>query len=213
MAKESIASNPEKVKPAFEPSVERRAEYERTYYRLMFRAKDRVYVRGEHERHHIKPKSLGGTNEIENLVCLTFKEHFLAHWLLFKFTFGEDRRKMACAFHMMLRYCTNHSGRKLRSWQYSQARKARSFFSVGNTYAKGNPSNTGKIFTAERRERIRLKALNRVNRFKSVRCLNDGREFKSGAEAARFYGVHQTMVSSVCLGKRNHTHGYKFEFI
>lgn len=35
-----------------------------------------------HERHHIKPKCMGGTNEEENLIDLFAKEHFEAHRLL-----------------------------------------------------------------------------------------------------------------------------------
>lgn len=39
---------------------------------------------GYTERHHIIPKSLGGSNEISNLVDLTAREHFIAHLLLSK---------------------------------------------------------------------------------------------------------------------------------
>jgi hypothetical protein len=35
-----------------------------------------------YENHHILPKSLGGNNSKENVVALTPKEHFLAHYLL-----------------------------------------------------------------------------------------------------------------------------------
>lgn len=35
-----------------------------------------------HERHHIKPKCLGGTNDKDNLIDLFAKEHFIAHKLL-----------------------------------------------------------------------------------------------------------------------------------
>lgn len=34
--------------------------------------------------HHILPRSLGGLDTEENLVLLTFREHFLAHYLLYK---------------------------------------------------------------------------------------------------------------------------------
>lgn len=36
------------------------------------------------EKHHIIPRSLGGTNDKSNIVCLTPKEHFIAHRLLAK---------------------------------------------------------------------------------------------------------------------------------
>lgn len=35
-----------------------------------------------HERHHIRPKCIGGTNDEENLIDLFAKEHFIAHKLL-----------------------------------------------------------------------------------------------------------------------------------
>lgn len=35
-----------------------------------------------YELHHILPKSMGGTNEKENLILLTLQEHVLAHYLL-----------------------------------------------------------------------------------------------------------------------------------
>lgn len=36
------------------------------------------------EKHHITPRCLGGDNTINNLVCLTAKEHYVAHLLLAK---------------------------------------------------------------------------------------------------------------------------------
>lgn len=35
-----------------------------------------------HERHHIVPKCMGGTNDEENLIDLFAREHFEAHRLL-----------------------------------------------------------------------------------------------------------------------------------
>lgn len=39
---------------------------------------------GYKERHHIIPRSLGGTDAPENLVYLTAREHFICHYLLAK---------------------------------------------------------------------------------------------------------------------------------
>lgn len=47
-----------------------------------------------YEVHHILPRSIGGGDEESNLVKLTYKEHYLAHKLLFKFTEGTCKRKM-----------------------------------------------------------------------------------------------------------------------
>lgn len=54
-----------------------------------------------YEEHHILPKSLGGLDSVENLVLLTPREHFLAHYLLTKFTEGQNRYRMLIAFGYM----------------------------------------------------------------------------------------------------------------
>ena len=49
------------------------------------------------ETHHILPKSMGGTNDKENLVNLTAKAHYIAHHLLWKI---YRNKEMAYAFWM-----------------------------------------------------------------------------------------------------------------
>lgn len=53
---------------------------------------------GYTEKHHILPKSMGGSNEEENLVKLTAREHYIAHLLLHKI---HKRRETAYALWMM----------------------------------------------------------------------------------------------------------------
>jgi hypothetical protein len=53
------------------------------------------------EKHHIIPKSLGGSDDVTNIVKLTAKEHYIAHLLLTKITAGEFKKKMVNAFFMM----------------------------------------------------------------------------------------------------------------
>lgn len=63
-------------------------DYKNIYYKIVERAKqedDNGHRQlGYYEKHHIQPKSLGGTNNKANLVKLTAREHFLCHWLLVK---------------------------------------------------------------------------------------------------------------------------------
>ena len=47
-----------------------------------------------YERHHIVPRSLGGSEDPENLVFLTAREHFIAHWFLWRI---HSNREMAYA--------------------------------------------------------------------------------------------------------------------
>ena len=55
-------------------------KYQKWYDQLIGRARNRT-IEGYVERHHIVPKSLGGTNEKGNLVALTAREHWIAHML------------------------------------------------------------------------------------------------------------------------------------
>jgi hypothetical protein len=75
-------------------------KYTKYYNLLTNRAKGRV-LNEYTERHHIIPQSLGGSNDKDNLVDLTAREHFICHWLLIKMTEGEHRGKMLYALQGM----------------------------------------------------------------------------------------------------------------
>lgn len=54
------------------------------------------------ERHHIIPKSLGGSNDIENLIYVSPKVHYILHLLLIKMVRNPEHIwKMAFAIHAM----------------------------------------------------------------------------------------------------------------
>lgn len=75
-------------------------KYSKLYYTITSNAKQRI-TEGYTERHHIIPQSLGGSDDKENLVDLTAREHFICHWLLIKMTEGDDRGKMLYALQGM----------------------------------------------------------------------------------------------------------------
>jgi hypothetical protein len=56
--------------------------YKKIYNSLVAKAQARATVDGYKERHHIVPKSLGGSDDKSNLVELTAREHFVAHMCL-----------------------------------------------------------------------------------------------------------------------------------
>jgi hypothetical protein len=72
------------------------------HYNLLIkkaRNQHRNKIKGDdHQYHHIVPRSLGGTDDDENIVMLTYKEHKLAHHLLVKITEGQDKHKMMWAY-------------------------------------------------------------------------------------------------------------------
>lgn len=103
-------------------------KYEKWYNNIIKRARDRILT-GYSEKHHIVPRSLGGSDDPSNLVNLSAKEHFICHWLLVKMHTGTNRGKMINALYIMQgksthqkRYHTKITSRiydKLRN-EYSQ---------------------------------------------------------------------------------------------
>lgn len=86
-------------------------KYTTWYYNIITNAKSRGFTTkkeantmlGYVEKHHIVPKSLRGTDDKNNLVFLSGREHFICHWLLVKMTHGNDYEKMVFALNGMRR--------------------------------------------------------------------------------------------------------------
>lgn len=81
-------------------------KYTKWYFNIIKNAKSRTMPRSETEHHHILPRSI--YPEYENLkenpwngIYLTFREHLLCHWMLFKMTEGKHKSKM---FYSMVRF-------------------------------------------------------------------------------------------------------------
>jgi len=81
-----------------------------------------------YEKHHINPRCLDGTNDEDNLVLLTAKEHFVAHKLLTYIYKGN--RKIACAYHKMA--YSNNGNHIKSSRDYVYARELISLTPISN---------------------------------------------------------------------------------
>lgn len=84
-------------------------KYTRWYYNIIDRARDRK-IDQQTEKHHTIPRSLGGSNDRDNLVKLTLKEHRLCHLLLTRMLTGMDRRRMLFAAKRMFDKCAKFHG-------------------------------------------------------------------------------------------------------
>ena len=77
-------------------------KYTKHYMLLIENARNRTLPKDVYkESHHIIPSSLGGTDDDNNKVSLTGREHALCHWALLKMTEGENYVKMSYAFNGM----------------------------------------------------------------------------------------------------------------
>lgn len=81
--------------------------YQEHYNKLiMYRKQNKLEKSKEHsgeiELHHILPRSCGGTDDPENIVNLYAKEHFMAHYYLWKIHENDEfRHQTLCAFWNM----------------------------------------------------------------------------------------------------------------
>ena len=63
------------------------------------------------ESHHILPQSMGGLNDDDNLVKLSARQHYLAHWMLWK---AYKSKEMTFAFFSMSNQSNQYQGRNCR---------------------------------------------------------------------------------------------------
>ena len=115
-------------------------KYNKWYNALMLKAKNRNWSKSNApcyvELHHIIPKSLGGLDVDDNLVCLTAREHCIAHLMLCRFGNKNQVSKMTWALQRFL-----SSNKTVSSVLYESTKKKWnaevSKRLVGNTYRLG----------------------------------------------------------------------------
>lgn len=99
-------------------------KYTQLYFRIIEQARSNISL-GYTEKHHIIPKSLGGTNQKSNMITLSARQHFVCHLLLVKMTTGRDQYKMICAAHHMS-VCHRRAKYKITSITYERLKRQRS---------------------------------------------------------------------------------------
>ena len=134
-------------------------KYINWYHTITDRARTRK-IDSYTERHHIQPRSLGGTDDKSNLVDLTAREHFICHWLLTKMHTGEAKSKMIYALNGMKR--SNEFVQRyetaITSRVYENLKKE--FSVVHSATMKGRlPWNKGIPITEDQRSKNRKSAL------------------------------------------------------
>ena len=119
--------------------------YKRIYDAIISKRQREISC-GYIEKHHIVPRSLGGSNEKDNIVALTAREHFICHYLLAKMYEKEtfEWYKMNHAF-LKMKCASSNQNRYFNSRLYSALAENRSkVMSVAQAGKKN--SNFGKIW-------------------------------------------------------------------
>jgi len=132
-------------------------KYTSLYYKIVDRAKTRIYE-GYTEKHHIIPRSLKGSNDKSNLVKLSAREHFIVHWLLTKMTEGLARSKMCHAFNSMCVLKPNNTDKRYVNSRASEkakieCSKLKSIARKGILVGEKN-YNYGKKWTDEQKSKM-----------------------------------------------------------
>lgn len=129
--------------------------YKKAYDKLMETRKNRPLKEGEYyERHHIVPECMGGTGKKHNMVSLTAREHYIAHWLLVKMY--PDAWKLHHAFYQMSKI--NPAQKNKRIISSKQFDRARKHLSIGAKLRQQDPGyiNPGKSENSRRAARERM---------------------------------------------------------
>lgn len=130
--------------------------WEKHYQALMSRALGRV-LDGYTESHHILPRCLGGSDEADNLVRLTAREHYTAHLMLVKM--HPANPKLAFAAHMMTLDIKGHRvGNRKYEWLRKRHAEA---LRIANKGGPGRPGVRGE------HERAKMSAAS-LGRYKST---------------------------------------------
>jgi hypothetical protein len=131
-------------------------KYSKCYYSII-ECRKKNSVTGYVERHHIVPKSLGGSNKKENIVALTAREHFICHRLLVKMTSGKDKMKMSFALRNIIHRENRYQQRyKISSRTYA-AIISTTKANISKYQSDKNNPYYGKKHSDEVREKMRAK--------------------------------------------------------
>jgi hypothetical protein len=127
-------------------------KYTKWYYSIIFSAKANHTKDVYTERHHIIPRSLGGSDDDDNLVDLTAKQHFICHLLLTKmFEVGSfEYYKMIHAFCMMDWKCNNSNMLRYTGKVYeAQRREFSEYMSMKQTGSGNNQFGTRWVYNED----------------------------------------------------------------
>ena len=162
-------------------------KYTRWYMNIVSNAVANVNNRtiGYYEKHHIIPKSMGGSNKKTNLVKLTAREHFVCHLLLTKMT--NDHRMSLALLRMMPKKSDPNNRYVPTSRMFALARKKVSEARMGE---KNPMFGRNEPRTAETKANI-SKALLSSKTFKDSRASAEFRQKISDIQSVEliFYSV------------------------
>jgi hypothetical protein len=161
------------------------------------------------ERHHIFPRSLGGTDDLSNITFITPREHFVCHWLLTKiYPNGEEHWKMLNALRMMRAENSNQKrySTKITSRVYAKLKEKYSLLQSQKNKGKGN-GMFGKSHTNEAKEKISKANQGDNNGSRTEEARKKISQSKKGKKRAPFTAEWKAKLSAASSGENNSRYG------
>lgn len=149
-------------------------KYTRWYYRIIANPIDDTYT----EKHHIIPRCLGGTDDLDNIIKLSARQHFICHLLLIKMVEPSIRHKLAYAAWQLSR----NKNTKISSRIYEMLKKQMSLTYTGRKR---------KPFTEETKRNMSLAHLGKKkkpHRPETKKQISENRKGKAAGKDNPFYG-------------------------
>lgn len=154
--------------------------YQSIYDNICIRGQSRI-LSGYKEVHHVIPRCMGGSDDIDNLTSLSAKEHFIVHRILCKLYPDDDKLKSALFFMTNMNHGHITSSRIFEELRVAHGRKMRKLH-TGKTqtpehkakrkmFGQGQsqpmiPSFLGRTHTNETKIKISQKKLGCISPFK-----------------------------------------------
>jgi len=141
---------------------------------------------------------MGGTNDPDNLVILSAREHFIAHWILTKIY--PNNRKILYALGAMATY---KDKRRLSSHEFAKVREAAAKCKLGKkaspeTRRRQSLARIGRVVTEETRKKLSIVSKGRIPSEEARRNMSIAQRNKKPASKETRLRMSKSLMGRKC---------------
>ena len=178
--------------------------YRKIYEQIIEHAKRKEII-GYSEKHHIIPRSMGGTNNPENLVALSAREHYITHWLLWKI---HKSKSMGHAFfNMVLKSDGQNRSFSSRKYEIAKSAMIEAMSGENNQWYGTHGPMGGKTHTEEFKI-LHKDRMKKASEYKRGKPVSEVPGFNTGGGIPTQFG-NQPPWNKGITGEQSHMFGFK----